>query len=461
MNRWSVCAVAFLVTATAGAETATLRLDYFHFGDAASEGFSLDAVVLEGPWPGPADGNIDETNLGKYCFEVRDLGTNRLLYSRGFASIFGEWETTGEAHRHKLTQHESLRFPEPAARVQVLLKKRGPDNAFREIWSVLVDPKDPTIDRTGPPRDAVVWTVMKNGPPQAKVDLLLLGDGYMASEMEKWHADARRLTETLFAVSPYRERRSDFNVWVVDTPSPESGVARPSDGVRRRSALRVRYDAFGSERYVLGFDNQRIREAAAAAPYEFLAIVVNDRKYGGGGIHNLYATVAADNAFTPYIFVHELGHHIAGLADEYYTSSVAYEKPEVLQEPWERNVTADPHAAKWAELIADGTPLPTPWPKKETEEAQKAVQQRRRELRAKSRPEAEMEALFAEERKKTTRLLAAGPFAGKVGAFEGAMYQTQGYYRPESDCIMFTRDQVGFCAVCRRALERVFDQYAR
>ena len=64
---------------------------------------------------------------------------------------------------------------------------------------------------------------------------------------------------------------------------------------------------------------------AAAAPYEFIEIVVNDRKYGGGGIHNLYATVSADNAFTPYVFVHEFGHHFAGLADEYYTSSVAYE----------------------------------------------------------------------------------------------------------------------------------------
>ena len=93
----------------------------------------------------------------------------------------------------------------------------------------------------------------------------------------------------------------------------------------RKSALRATYDAFGSERYVLAFDNKRLREAASAAPYEFIEIVANDRKYGGGGIHNLYATVSADNEFTPYVFVHEFGHHFAGLADEYYTSSVAYE----------------------------------------------------------------------------------------------------------------------------------------
>jgi hypothetical protein len=461
MARSTLCALVWLAAATASAEPATLRLDYFHFGDVTSEGFSLDEVVLEGPWPGPADGSIDETNLGKYAFEVRDLATNRQLYSRGFASVFGEWETTSEARSQKSTLHESLRFPEPAGKVQVLLKKRGPGHTFREIWSVVVDPQDPSLDRTGASADAKVWTVMKNGPPRAKVDLLLLGDGYTAEEMEKWHADARRLTETLFAVSPFKERRLDFNVWVVDTPSPQSGVARPSDGIHRRSALRVRYDAFGTERYVLGFDNKRIREAAAAAPYEFLAIVVNDRKYGGGGIHHLYATVAADNAFTPYTFVHELGHHIAGLADEYYGSSVAYESPDVLPEPWEWNVTADPRASKWADLIHPDTPLPTPWPKQEMEAAQKTIQARRRELRAQRRPEAEMEALFAEERTQMTKLLGEQPHAGVVGAFEGAMYQAQGYYRPQADCIMFSRDEVGFCAVCRRALDRVFDQYAR
>ena len=53
------------------------------------------------------------------------------------------------------------------------------------------------------------------------------------------------------------------------------------------------------------------------------------------------------------------------------------------------------------------------------------------------------------------------PFSGKVGAFEGASYEARGLYRPEADCIMFTRDQVGFCRVCRRGIERVIDLYAR
>jgi hypothetical protein len=448
-----------LLLAAAHLPARTLRLDYFHTGTATEERFSLDGLALEGPWPGPPDRRLDDTNFGRYAFEVIDRATNRVLYSRGFASIYGEWETTSEARVLSRGFHESVRFPAPGAPVQVVMKKRDARNAFREVWSVLVDPSDPQIDRAPAPALSV-WAVMKNGEPRDKVDLLLMGDGYTAAEMEKWHADAKRLAETLFAVSPFKERRGDFNVWAVDTPAGDSGVSRASDGVWKRSALGAQYDAFGSERYVLTFDNARLRRAAAAAPYEFIEVVVNDRKYGGGGIHNLYATVSADNAFTPYVFVHEFGHHFAGLADEYYTSAVAYEAPAERIEPWEPNATADPQAAKWKDLMEPGTPLPTPWPKDEFEALQKDIQARRRKIRAERRPEEEMEALFREEREKATRLLSFFPLAGKVGAFEGAMYEAKGLYRPQADCIMFTRDEVGFCAVCRRAIEKVINLYA-
>jgi hypothetical protein len=437
----------------------TLRLDYFHTASASEERFALDRVVLEGPWPGNPKRPIDDTNLGKYFFEVVDRATNRASYSRGFASICGEWETTDEARAAFRTFHESLRFPEPKGPVQVVVKKRDAAGLFREAWSVAVDPAGPLVDRTGPPASRP-WAVVESGSPADKVDLLLLGDGYTAAEMGKWHADAKRLSEILFATSPFRERRSDFNVWALDTPSDESGVARPSDGVHRRSALRAAYDAFGSERYVLAFDNQRVREAAAAAPYDVVEIVVNGRKYGGGGIFNLYATVASDNAFTPYVFVHEFGHHFAGLADEYYTSDVAYGSAPDRPEPWELNATADPASPKWKDLVTPGTPLPTPWSKEAFEAAQKEIQARRRWIRAEKRPEEEMEALFREEQAKVDALLAQGPHAASVGAFEGASYEARGYYRAQANCIMFTR-HTEFCQACRRAIERVIDLHSR
>jgi len=459
MRRLLVLLAAAAVS-TSAQSLRTLRVDYVHTGTANDEQFALDGITLEGDWPGPLDRWVDETNLGPYRFQVLDRATRRVIYSRGFASIFGEWQETDEANKLRRAFHESVRFPAPASPVEVVIQSRGAANEFRDVWSVTVDPSDPAIDRSAPPK-LKVWAIIENGAPRDKVDLLLLGDGYAAAEMNKWHRDARQTAELLFAASPFKEHRQDFNVWAIDTPAEESGVSRPSDGIYRRSPLGAAYDAFGSERYVLTFDNRRLREIASAAPYEFIEIVVNSRTYGGGGIFNLYATVAADNAFTPYIFVHEFGHHFAGLADEYYTSDVAYSSDAKRPEPWAPNATADPHAAKWSQLLSPGIELPTPWPKQEFERSEKQTQERRRQIRAQHRPEQEMERLFTEEREQITKLLASGPNAGKVGAFEGAQYESRGYYRPQQDCIMFTRDEVGFCAVCRRAIERIIAMYAK
>jgi hypothetical protein len=100
--------------APADPQPGTMRLDYYHTGNATEERFALDELVVEGPWPGRTSRNLDETNLGKYFFQVVDRRTQRTLFSRGFASIYGEWETTDEAKQATRTFHESLRFPAPS-----------------------------------------------------------------------------------------------------------------------------------------------------------------------------------------------------------------------------------------------------------------------------------------------------------------------------------------------------------
>jgi IgA Peptidase M64/Peptidase M64 N-terminus len=463
---WFMFGAVLLAAATAsGAAPRTLRVDYFHTGNASEEVFSLDRVVLEPlPWPGNPRRPVDETNLGKYFFEVVDRKTNRVLYSRGFASVYGEWETTGEAKTARRTFSESLRFPLPDGPVQIVLKKRDAANAFREVWSLVLDPRDPFIDTAPPPPAGPLLEIQKAGDPADKVDFLILGDGYTAAERGKFEKDARRLADILFSVSPFKERRSDFNVWGLCPPAEQSGISRPSTGVHRRSRVGATYDAFGVERYVLTFENRSFRDVASYAPYEVVEILTNSKTYGGGGIFGQYSTVAADSLWAPYVFVHEFGHHFAGLADEYYTSAVAYgPAPADRVEPWEPNATAllDPANLKWKDLVAAGTPLPTPWKKEEFEKASREAQEKRRKLRAGNRPEEEIDALFREEQVFETKLLGTDASSGKVGAFEGALYEAKGYYRPQEDCIMFTRDEVPFCAVCRRALSGVIDLYSR
>ena len=445
-------------------EVGTMRVDYYHTGNAKEERFSLDRVVLEPlPWPGNPARSIDTTNRGKYLFEVMDAASGRLLYSRGFSSIYGEWETTGEAATINRTFSESLRFPAPDQPVRIVVKKRDPGNVFREAWTITVDPADKFVTPGAAPDAGALITLHQSGDPATKLDFLILGDGYTARERAKFERDARRLVATLFATSPFKERQRDINVWGLCPAAAQSGISRPSQHVYRRSPIGATYDAFDSERYVLTFENKAFRDVAANAPYEVVEILTNSATYGGGGIFGLYSTVAADSVWAPYIFVHEFGHHIAGLADEYYTSDVAYLPAADRVEPWEPNATAllDPAALKWKDLVSPGTPVPTPWPKEAFERDTKEVQQKRRAIRAANRPETEMDALFRDEEKHDTALLNEGPHAGKVGAFEGANYEARGYYRPQADCIMFTRDNVPFCAVCRRAIEAILDLYAR
>ncbi|MGD2216865.1 MAG: IgA Peptidase M64, partial [Gemmatimonadales bacterium] len=438
----------------------TMRVDYFHTGDATYEVLSLERVVSDGPWAGPRTNLIDGTNFGKYIYEVYDFDSSALLFTRGFATIYGEWETTSEARTTQRTFHESVRFPWPKGPVKVVIKKRDDLTTFHSIGEFEIDPKSRSVNPADPPSFGEVWTLFEHGPSSEKVDIVLLGEGYTEAELDKFHADARQLVDELFSMEPFRSRRSDFNVRAIDLAAAQSGVTRAHSGRYRRNLVGTQYGIFDSERYMLTYDNRTLRDVLSAAPYDFMAILVNEKQYGGGGIYRTQMAAAVDSDFSDYIFVHEFGHHFAGLADEYYTSDVAYETGAVEQpEPWEANVTAlhDPAALKWADLVEPGTPIPTPWSKRAFEEHSQEIRARRAQLVERGAPESEFDALFHEQREIESRMLSTQEYSDVVGAFEGAMYEPTGLYRPSIDCIMFTRDEVGFCRVCRRAIERIID----
>ncbi|HEY5801577.1 MAG TPA: M64 family metallopeptidase, partial [Burkholderiaceae bacterium] len=252
------------------------------------------------------------------------------------------------------------------------------------------------------------------------------------------------------------------NVWAIAVPTEESGVSRPSTQTHHASALNARYDIFGSERYVLTTDNRALREIAQHAPYEFIEILVNNDTYGGGGIYGQFSTAAANSDWSNYLFVHEFAHHFAGLADEYYTSPVAYQSSGERPEPWEPNATAlkDPAKLKWQKHVAAGTVLPTPWPKEEYETHSRAYQKERAELRKQNRPESEMSALFKKDLAWTNALFSKAPNTKAVGAFEGANYEAKGYFRPQQQCVMFDRSEA-FCMVCAEAIAQTIDLYSR
>ena len=439
----------------------TMRVNYFHTANRGDEIIALDSVVSDGAWAGSRTHLIDTMNLGNYFFEVVDRETNQPVYSRGFASVFGEWQTTDEANQRAGTFAESVRFPWPKHPVQLVIKKRDASGAFQQLWSTLIDPSSRNVNPSERKAAGRVWNVIENGPPAEKVDILVIGEGYTESELPKFHKDVARMVGKLFDTEPFKSRRKDFNVRALDLAEPASGVHRPRTSDNRRTMTGVQYNIFDSERYVLTLDDHRMRDIASSAPYDFIEILVNEKTYGGGGIFNDQATTCVDSAFAEYIFVHEFGHHFAALADEYYTSPVSYATSGAAEhpEPWEPNVTADGAHPKWA--TDKDVPLPTPWDKDAYETHSREVQKERARIRAANEPESVMDKLFTEQRAWETKFLGSQKYAGKVGAFEGAAYEPRGLYRPEVDCIMFTRDEVGFCRVCRRAIERIIDAYSR
>ena len=193
--------------------------------------------------------------------------------------------------------------------------------------------------------------------------------------------------------------------------------------------------------------------------------MVNHKRYGGGGIFNQYCTFTSDNQWFPYLIVHEFGHSFAGLADEYYTSSTAYNDfyPKG-QEPLEPNITAllDPANLKWKHLVKPVTEIPTPWEKAEFDRKDLAYQKVRQEVNVAiaklkrsgapageiARMEEKSEKMSKDAAAQSDTMLKNSRYTGVVGAFEGAGYTSTGMYRPMLDCIMFTKGAKPFCAVC-------------
>lgn len=441
----------------------TMRFDFFHSGTSVEEHFAIDRIVSDGIWGGSQNVLIDDLAFGPYFFDIVDLATGKTLYNRGFANIFGEWQSTPEAASQWGTIHESLRFPWPKATFKLIVKKRDAFNQFHQVYETIIDPNSRFVNPADKAPQFKWWAYLQNGPSHKKLDIVILGDGYPQEQMPKFKADIAKHVDALFEVEPFKSRKKDFNVWVVETPGASSGINKPNPGIFSRTPLSVSYGAFDSERYVLAFDNRTIREVASEVAYDFMFILVNERTYGGGGIYNLYATVSSDNKFSDYIFVHEFGHHLAGLADEYYTSSVAYEAGKIEVEPWEANITImkDPKNLKWKNLVSHETPIPTPWDKQNFDSLSYAIQKERVSIRKQKLPEEVMEALFEREKKEEIALLSKMPNYGKVGAFEGAGYNQFGMYRSEADCIMFTRNHQMFCRVCQQTLNQVIDQYTK
>ncbi|MBU8869501.1 MAG: IgA Peptidase M64 [Gemmatimonadales bacterium] len=455
----------------------TLRIDYFHTGNSTEEIISLDQMYRQGSWAGSRTRRVDTLDLGRYYAKVYDAASGELLYSRGFDSYYGEWKTTSlAAEGVRRTYHESALVPFPRAPIEFTLEVRQDDLTLAEIYRVEIDPQSFLIREDSLNENVIVVKAAYGGDSHSRVDVAILGEGYTVDEEEKFRADLARFTKVMLGYEPYSSLAHRFNVWGVLLPSQESGCDEPSRGVHRNTALGSTFDSLGSERYLLTEANRSFRDVAAHVPYDALYIMVNHERYGGGGIYNLFCTFTSDNQWSEYVFLHEFGHHFAGLADEYYISSTAYNDfyPRGV-EPHERNITRllDPDHVKWQHLLTPGIAVPTPWAKVDYDTRDREYQKKRGQvneniasLMRAGAPGKEVESAKAEgellsksHQNKVDDWFAQSSFSGQVGVFEGAGYSSTGMFRSQLDCIMFSKGLKPFCAACRQGIIEVIERY--
>ena len=309
-----------------------LRIDFLHAFRSGKETFTATNLRHEPAWAGPTARLSEDIGWGDYRLSVYDVRSDELLFRDGFDSSIAA-ESQASATRI------SVRCPLPYDEFRAVVEKRRTHTVFQRVWERSVIPTPREIDRTAPRVSTVVDVLTENGPSATKVDLAIVAEGYTESEYGKFTADAKRAMDYLFAVEPFRTRMGDFNVRAVFAESKQSGVTDRHFGVDRDTVLRCAYGSGGAERTLESTDVRLVNEAAAAAPADFVLVLANSRRYGGSAYFRGPAVVAIDSAFARYLVLHEIGHVIAGLAEEYYVAGPERAKYSGSLEPWYPNVT--------------------------------------------------------------------------------------------------------------------------
>lgn len=398
-------------------EDKTLRFDFYHCGDAGSEEYYFSGMKQEPFWAGSKVSLTGGPQYGAQMFRLVDEATGQEIYSRGYSTLFNEWQTTPEAATVRKAMPESLVMPYPKRKARLEIYSRGHDGTFEKKFQYNIDPQSYSIRRFSPLYQTS--DVAVSADPHTSLDIVLIPEGYSASERGKFDEACLKFAEALFSYSPYKENTGRINIRGVWAPSAETGVSIPGAGIWKNTAARAVFYTFGMERYQMIEDFQNLRDIAAHAPYDYIYVLSNTDKYGGGGIFNFYGISSANNLQTGKIYIHEFGHVLLGLGDE-YTGGVSYsDMYPPHREPWEENLTTlvDFESKMWHGMLAPGTPIPTPM----------------------TEPDSKL-----------------------LGVYEGGGYVSEGVYRPLPQCIMNNLQSAeGFCPVCTAAIQRYIDHICK
>ena len=416
-------------------EDATLRLDYVFCGDNAHQAIYFQQALRTSAWAGRRSNLSAPLLEGNGQIRVLDPETGDCLYANSFSTLFQEWQVTEEAIHVQRAFENCFQVPFPKRPVDIEVFMVDTHRKRTSYLKHRIDPSDILLRKVADNgySSSVVW---QGGSLAETIDIVVVSEGYDASQKAKFYRDAERVALALFGHEPVAGRRDQFSVRAVFVPSMDSGVSVPRRGEWRRTVADSHFDTFYTARYLTSSAMQKIYDLIGTVPFEQIVLLVNTPIYGGGGIYNSLTIMNSDDSTFIPVMVHEFGHAFGGLADEYAYGDQAETPYPSDTEPWEPNITTlHDFASKWQDMLPKGTPVPT-----ETDALDKQDVRR-------------IWHTFTQEQKNLLNL--------KVGVYEGAGYQTKGVYRPVQECRMRINECEEFCPVCTRAIVRMIDYYTR
>lgn len=396
------------------ADRPVLRVDFFRCGNFNTDSIQIKEMFFQKNNSLGLPQMIDNINYGEYCVEAY-ASDGTCLFRRGYSSLFNEWKTTDDGRISFKKFEESLLIPYDSQMQYLIFSMRDSLDAWH--FQKKVNLKNASELKYKKNKKYPTQELNIAGAPEEKLDILFIPDGYSKKEMNLFAEDCRKAMGYIMNAKPFNEFSDKINFRAVLAPSKESGTDYPHRKIFKKTILNSTYNTFGSERYLTTLSYHTVMDVAASAPADHIIILVNDADYGGGGFYNFYTLASAHNSQTPFLIQHEMGHGLAGLGDEYYTSDVAYDSfYNSRVEPWEPNLTTlVDFESKWDSLLAPGTPVPTP---------------------------------------------ITGNNCKTTGVFEGGGYSANGIYRPACECTMKSVIYNYYCEACKAAVRRVVSWYA-
>jgi IgA Peptidase M64. len=396
----------------------TLNLMCYHSGRYQVEYYAVDAGYKTEGFSGALNKLLDSTGLGNHRLEVYLQGSNTLIYSHNYSSLFQEWQTTGEAKNSCGNFEEVLRIPFPKENITLRFLSRDSLNGWFEVAKT-----DFAFNQLMPLSNGKYSPILLhrgNKDPHKALDIVIVPAGYSIADSAKMIRDMQAFSSYFYAKPPLKQNEDKINVWGVKYFSEQSGLAGLDSTISADSYLGLTYNTFGSERYIMTRNVFNLHEIIESVPYDQIMIMCNSSKYGGGAIFNYYATSYMDT--TGFVPLHEFGHSFAGLGDEYADNDNDVVAANKDVEPWEKNLTTlKDFSSKWVSMLDKTTPVPTP---------------------------------------------CTPQYERTVGVFEGGAYMAKDIYRPCQDCMMrsarpYFKDIEPFCPVCSKEIKAMLDLYTK